>query len=188
MGLWPNHASFSLQGVQSASPWKLSAILSSTYLLLQSVFYSNWQQKSHTEGTQGSTRVLLLLSLGDSKEQWENLLSSTETPWKFRKPSGTCLFKHITALTKENMTALIKIIKNLVQITKFLNPASVSSRTVAAPSLPYLQMSNQLLTQVLVQVDDRNNVENHSAFHVAELVQGHCGHLKVHWPVGFTRK
>lgn len=78
------------------------------------------------------------------------------------------------------MTALIKIIKNLVQITKLLNPASVSSRTVAAPSLPYLQMSNQLLTQVLVQVDDRNNVENHSAFHVAELVQGHCGHLKVH--------
>lgn len=130
-------------------------------------------------------------SVAQSRKQQgavRKLVILTETPWKFRKPSGTCLFKHITALTKENMTALIKIIKNLVQITKFLNPASVSSRTVAAPSLPYLQMSNQLLTQVLVQVDDRNNVENHSAFHVAELVQGHCGHLKVHWPVGFTRK
>lgn len=51
---------------------------------------------------------------------------------------------------------------------------------MAAPTLLYLQMSNQLLAQILVQVDDRNNVEDNGAFHVAELVQRHCGHLKVH--------
>lgn len=44
------------------------------------------------------------------------MLSSTETPWKLRKPSGTRLFKRITALAKENVTAIIKIIKSLVQI------------------------------------------------------------------------